>query len=181
MVGYYGLPFLMSLDLQQQRRLSALSTGVVFLPMMLIGLALTPFSARLAERVGARLLIVTGLAAMAAGLALIATVPAAPLGVLALLMVLIGLAGPLAIPPVTAVLLNSIPARQAGTASGVFSTSRQVGGALAVAVFGALLTGSGGFLPGLRTSLMIAAVVAVAAAAISGRLITTGLPQEQTR
>ena len=50
MVGYYGLPFVISLFLQQHRGLTALQTGVVFLPMMLIGLVLTPFSARLGER-----------------------------------------------------------------------------------------------------------------------------------
>jgi MFS transporter, DHA2 family, methylenomycin A resistance protein len=46
MVGYYGLPFVMSLYLQQLRGMSSLSTSVAFLPMMLIGAALTPFSAR---------------------------------------------------------------------------------------------------------------------------------------
>ena len=70
----------------------------------------------------------------------------------------------------TAVLLNSVPAHRAGTASGVFSTSRQIGGALAVAVFGALLAGRAGFLHGVRASLLIAAVVAMAAAAASMRL-----------
>jgi DHA2 family methylenomycin A resistance protein-like MFS transporter len=82
-------------------------------------------------------------------------------------MVLVGLAGPLVIPPITAVLLNSVPDHQAGTASGVFNTSRQVGGALAIAVFGALLSGTGGLMPGLRISLLIAAGVAVAAGAAS--------------
>ena len=48
-VGYYGLPFLMSLYLQQVRGLSALAAGAAFVPMMLIGAALTPFSARLAR------------------------------------------------------------------------------------------------------------------------------------
>jgi sugar phosphate permease len=52
-------------------------------------------------------------------------------------------------------------------ASGVFNTSRQVGGALAVAVFGALLANRASFLPGVRASLLIAAVVALAAAAVS--------------
>ena len=71
-VGYYGLPFVMSLYLQQLRGLSALGTGVVFLPMMLIGAALTPFSARIAERSGARVLITAGLVLMATGLAVLA-------------------------------------------------------------------------------------------------------------
>ena len=53
-VGYYGLPFVMSLYLQQLRGLSPFQTGCVFLPMMVTGVVLTPFSARAAERLGAR-------------------------------------------------------------------------------------------------------------------------------
>jgi len=49
-------------------------------------------------------------------------------------------------------------------ASSVFNTSRQLGGALAVAVFGALLAAHGQLLDGVRESLVIAAVVALAAA-----------------
>jgi EmrB/QacA subfamily drug resistance transporter len=55
MTGYYGLPFVMSLYLQELRGLSALRTGLVFLPMMLAGGALTPFIARLGERFGSRI------------------------------------------------------------------------------------------------------------------------------
>ena len=89
-------------------------------------------------------------------------------------MVLVGLAGPLVMPPVTAVLLNSVPAHRAGTASGVFNTSRQIGGALAVAVFGALLANQATFLQGLRTSLLLAAGVALATA-VASRLLTPPL------
>jgi EmrB/QacA subfamily drug resistance transporter len=174
-VGYYGLPFVMSLYLQQLRGLSSLATGLAFLPMMLVGAALTPFSARLAERLDARLLIGGGLGLMTTGLMLLAVVGSStPIWVLAGLMVLVGLAGPLVSPPVTAVLLNSVPGHRAGTASGVFNTSRQVGGALAVAVFGALLAHPGTFLQGLRTSLLLAAGVALAAAAASWLLHAPG-------
>lgn len=85
-------------------------------------------------------------------------------------MMLVGLGGPLVMPPVTAVLLNSVPGHLAGTASGVFNTSRQVGGALAVAVFGTLLARQGMFTHGLRVSLLIAAAVALAAAGAAGAL-----------
>jgi DHA2 family methylenomycin A resistance protein-like MFS transporter len=167
-VGYYGLPFVMSLYLQQFGGLSSFTTGCVFLPMMITGAVLTPSSARMAERFGARTVITTGLVLLAAGVLVIAAAPAsAPVWALALLMILVGLAGPLTIPPITAVLLNSVPDHQAGAASGVFSTSRQVGGALAVAVFGALLAGEGGLVHGLRLSLVLAAVVALAAAVSS--------------
>ncbi|MGH3160778.1 MAG: MFS transporter [Streptosporangiaceae bacterium] len=167
-VGYYGLPFVMSLYLQGLRGLSPLVTGAAFLPMMLTGAALTPCSPRLAGWLGPRCLIAGGLLLMTTGLAVIAVLPAsAPVWTLAGLMVLTGLAGPLVMPPVTAVLLDSIPAHRAGVASGVFNTSRQVGGALAVAVFGALLANRAMFLPGLRVSLLLAGSVTLAAAAAS--------------
>ena len=177
-VGYYGLPFVMSLYLQQLYGLSAFQTGLVFVPMMLIGGVLTPFSARIAERFGARRVVATGLVMMAAGLELLAIVTstAAPLTVAAL-MLPVGLAGPLIMPPITSVLLNSVPDTLAGTASGVFNTSRQLGGALAIAVFGALVAQPTGFIHGLRLSLTIAAIIAIAAAAAS-RLLTTPITHQ---
>lgn len=171
MVGYFGLPFVMSLYFQQERGLTASATGVAFLPMMLVGLTLTPFTSRLVRRFSARKLITTGLISMACGLALIALLPAStPVWILSLSMLLVGLAGPLIAPPVTAVLLNSVPSALTGTASGVFNTSRQVGGALAVAVFGALLAQSPSFMIGLRVSLLSGAGIALITAAISLRL-----------
>jgi MFS family permease len=160
MVGYYGLPFVISLFLQQHRGLTALQTGVVFLPMMLTGLMLTPFSARLSERLGRKTLIVAGLLLMTAGLTATGLLPAsAPLGLLAASMVLVGLGGPTVSPPATAVLLDAVSPGQAGVASGAFNTSRQVGGALAVAVFGGLLANPDTFVRGVHTSLLIAAGV----------------------
>jgi MFS transporter, DHA2 family, methylenomycin A resistance protein len=179
-VAYYGLPFVESLFLQQFRGLSSLATGVAFLPMMLIGAALTPCSARIAERVGARTLVTSGLVAMTAGLVALALVPAAtPVWVLAVLMVPVGLGGPLVMPPLTGVLLGAVPEHRAGVASGVFNTSRQIGGALAVAVFGALLAGPGGFLTGVRASLLLAAAVALAAAAAALLLRATRTTAEE--
>jgi EmrB/QacA subfamily drug resistance transporter len=160
MVGYYGLPFVISLSLQQHRGLDALQTGVVFLPMMLIGLVLTPFSARLSQRLGRKRLIVAGLLLMTVGLAVIGLQPTSmPLWLLAWLMVLVGLGGPTVSPPATAVLLDAVPHDQAGVASGVFNTSRQLGGALAIAVFGGLLSDPATFVRSVRTSLLIAAGV----------------------
>jgi len=169
MVGYYGLPFIISLYFQQVRGLSALMTGVLFLPMFLTGFILTPFSARLAERIGPRPMISVGLLSMAIGLAAMgaAVSTSASVGLLSGLMVLVGLGGPLVMPMTTALLLGQVPPAQAGTASGVFNTSRQVGGALAVAVFGALLAHRATFIPGERLALFIAAAVALSAAVAS--------------
>ncbi|MEZ0493495.1 MFS transporter [Kineococcus sp. TBRC 1896] len=180
MVAYYGLPFVFSLYFQQQRGLSPLAAGALFLPMMLIGLVLTPVSARIVERTGHRLPITAGLLVMALGAVALALLPASvPLAVPSALLVLIGLGGPLVMPPTTAVLLNNVAGHSAGTASGVFNTSRQVGGALAIAVYGGLLAGSGGFMAGLRDSLLIAAAVVALAAVAALRLRTTAAARPQ--
>ncbi|MEU6251341.1 MFS transporter [Streptomyces sp. NPDC047043] len=165
MVGFYGLVFVFSIYLQQQRGLSALATGAAFVPMTVLSGFINPLSARAAERFGARVPIAFGLFLMTAGLIALAAVPAAtPTWALALLMLPVGMGGPLAMPPTTALLVNSVPAGQTGTASGVFNTSRQIGGALAVAVFGALIADQVHVLTGVRTSLLLAAAVVAAAA-----------------
>lgn len=174
MVGYYGLPFVVSLLLQQHRGLSALHTGTVFLPMMWIGLVLTPISARLAERLGRKRLIVVGLALMAIGLGAVAALPdSAPLWAFAVLMVLGGLGGPTVSPAATALLLDAVPHDQAGLASGVFNTSRQVGGALAVAVFGGLMAQPASLTHGAHASLWIAAAVLAGTTVLALFLPTT--------
>lgn len=171
MFGYFGLPFVMSLYLQQIRGLPPFATGEIFVPMMLIGLVLTPLSARLSERFGARRLIFTGLISMSSGLIFIAMLPeSAPIWQLSTLMILVGLSGPLASPPTTAILLNSVPADQSGTASGIYNASRQTGAALAVALFGALLGQSSHFMNGLMLSLFIATGVSLLTAVISLKL-----------
>ena len=171
MVAYYGVPFVMSLYLQLERGLTPLGTGLAFVPMTVVGLLLLPLIPRATARVGVRVVVVAGLLLMATGLVALAyagTVAGAevPVGVLAALMVLVGLGAPTISPPITAALLGAVPPVRAGTASGVLNTSRQLGGALAVAVFGALLAGSAGFASGMRLSLLLGAAVVVGAAAV---------------
>ncbi|MEV8562367.1 MFS transporter [Streptomyces sp. NPDC051917] len=160
MVGFYGTPFVLSLYFQQLRGLSPMATGMAFLPMMAFSALLTPASSRLVRRIGRRASIIGGLLSMAAGTMILAVLPpTAPLWAVAALMVPVGLGGPLVMPPLTAHLLDNVPAHRAGVAGGILNTARQIGGALAVAVFGALLAGHAGFLHGLRTSLFVTVAV----------------------
>ncbi|MCX5323455.1 MFS transporter [Streptomyces sp. NBC_00120] len=139
--------------------------------MMLLSALLTPFSARIAERTGPRVPVIAGLVLIAAGSIALALVPASmPVWASALLLIPVGMAGPLVMPPTTALLLEHVPAEQTGTASGVFNTSRQIGGALAVAVFGALICAPAGFQHGLRVSLAMAAAIALLAALTTPRM-----------
>jgi EmrB/QacA subfamily drug resistance transporter len=164
--GFQGMVFVYSLYLQQERGMSAFASGLTFVPMtVLSGFTGVP-AARLAERFGPRVPIIGGMFFMGVGLLALAAAPATtPMWALALLMLPVGLSGPMAIPVTTAVLLDNVPPHRSGIASGVFNTSRQVGAALAVAVFGGLLASHRDLLPGLRESLAIAAGVALVATA----------------
>ena len=73
-------------------------------------------------------------------------------------------------PAVTGVVLDSVPADRAGTASAVFNTFRQVGGAVGIAVFGSFLADSATFVTGMQTSFAIAAALVLVTALVSKRI-----------
>ncbi|MFJ9558838.1 MFS transporter [Streptomyces fuscichromogenes] len=167
-VGFYGVIFLFSLYLQQSRGLSALAAGLTFVPMTVLTAFISRASAWLALKCGPRVPVVTGLLVMSTGLAVLSLSPVSvPVWALVALIVPVGAGGSLALPSVTAVLLDRVPAERAGTASGVLNASRQLGGGLAVAAFGALVAHAGSFHEGLRTSLLTAAFLILPATAAS--------------
>jgi len=158
MVGKFGNVFVVSLYLQQQLGMSPLAAGLVFVPSAVFAIAGNLTSGLVANRFGQRLPVVAGQLAMVVGLVgLVAAAQAGSPWLVALALVPIGAGGSMAMPVVTAVVLEGVPAERAGTASAVFNTFRQVGGAVAIAVFGGLLAAPGSFDAGLRTSLLVAA------------------------
>jgi len=148
--------------------LTPLATGLAFVPMTALTAFLNPLAARAAERFGPRVPIAAGQFLMAVALiGLGVAASGAPIWLLALMMVPVGVGGSLTVPTVTALLVNSVSADRAGTASGVFNTCRQLGGALAVAIFGALVAHRETFLHGMRVNLVIAALLLLATASAS--------------
>lgn len=165
MVGNFGSVFTVSLFLQQHLGLPPLLAGLVFLPSSAFSITGNILSGRLANRFGPRVPAVLGLTSMATGLtALLLTAPLGSPPLVAALLILNGLGGSTAMPPITSVVLASVPAERAGTASAVFNTFRQVGGAVAIAVFGSLLASPAGFISGMQVSFTIAASALVLAA-----------------
>ncbi|WP_419998649.1 MFS transporter [Streptomyces boninensis] len=173
--AFYGGVFTFSLYFQQERGLSALHTGLMFIPMTALIAVVNLTSARLAGRFGPRVPMVAGQLLATAGLAAVATVGAhTGVWVVAALMVPVGLGGALTVPALTAMLLDTVPADRAGTAAAVLNTARQTGGAMAVAVFGALLAGQGTFMAGMRWSMLLAAAGLVLTAAATLTLARNG-------
>ena len=68
------------------------------------------------------------------------------------LLVPMGVGGGLAVPPLTAALLEALPPERAGLASGVFNAARQFGGGLGVALFGGLVATH--FVDGMHVALL---------------------------
>lgn len=169
--GWFGTVFFISLFLQQHLGLTPLRAGLVFLPSAICSMAGNVLSGAIRNRFGPRVPVVAGRLSMVIGLvALLATASFGSPLLTALLLVLIGPGGSVAMPAITGVVLDSVPPERAGTASAVFNTFRQVGGAVAIAVFGAILANAATFVTGMQTSFVIAASLVLTTALLSLRI-----------
>ena len=175
MAGNFGSVFFVSLFLQQHLGLTPLTAGLVFLPSAVFSVLGNVMSGRLRNHFGPRAPAVAGQLSMVVGFA--AMVLTAPLGspwLTALLLILIGPGGSVAMPVITSVVLDSVPPDRAGTASAVFNTFRQVGGAVAIAVFGAILATSTNFVAAMQISFILAGALLLVTALISLRIRSSG-------
>jgi MFS transporter, DHA2 family, methylenomycin A resistance protein len=156
--------------------LSALATGVDFLPMMAAVFVVNLFAARAAERFGALLMIAAGAGIAAVGcVALLGIERGTGYGELCAQLVAMGAGLGLVVPPLTPALLGSVEKSRSGVAAGVLNSTRQTGSVLGVAVFGSLLGRGHAFITGAHVCLVIAAFLFIGAAvvALRGARITT--------
>ena len=141
--GLYGSIFCLAIDLHRAHGLDSLDTGLALLPMTIVTGAMAFLSGRLVARIGEWNAIVVGLTAGAAGALLISVAATSGVTTLIVAGLPVGVTA-LAMPAMTAVAMSHAPRHRIGLASGVFNASRQTGGALGVAVLGALLMGGSG-------------------------------------
>ena len=157
-----------SLLLQEQDHYSALRAGLAFLPMTAAVLVANLTTGRLAGLIGTRPVILTGLAAMAAGCAgLLFAGPGTPFAQIVGQQVLLGGGIGLLVPPMTSTLMGSVDRSRSGVASGALNAMRQAGSVLGVAVFGSLIAAKGNFTTGFHVGLVIALTVIGAGAAFT--------------
>ena len=168
--AFYGLLFAMSLMLQQGRGLSALVSGLLFLPLTgLIALG-SICSARLAQRVGRSAVLGGGQTVLAITFLLVAWAStASALWPLMLALVPAGFSSGLLVPTMTSRSIAAVQPALHGAASAAFNTSRQVGAAIGIATFGPLLGATHNLRDGFITC------VTVAAAATAFALLLTAL------
>jgi EmrB/QacA subfamily drug resistance transporter len=136
----FGFIFLITQYLQFVRGYSPLSTGVHLLPVALSVGAGSVAGTQLAVRAGTKLVVTSGLVAMAVfyGWTAATTSTTLSYGVIAAQMVLCGLGLGLTSSPATESIMGAISRAQAGVGSAVNDSVRLVGGTLGVAVIGSV-------------------------------------------
>jgi MFS family permease len=172
----------MSLYMQNVLGYSAVKTGAVFLPMTVLIILVAPMAGRFSDRIGSRWLMTGGMSLLAVALVVFSRLdldssfwdilPGLIVGGLGLATVMT---------PMTAAALGSVPVAKAGVGSGVLNTFRQVGGALGIAVMGAIVAAhvdleSGrpdpqSFIDGFQAALLVSAGFAVLGAVVSATTV----------
>ncbi len=174
---FYGLLFALSLMLQQGRGLSALTTGLAFLPLTgLISLG-NICAAPLAQRIGRRAVLGIGQAVLAATLLAGAWAgTSSALWPLMLGLLPIGFSAGLVVPTMTSQSIAAVEPTLHGAASAAFNTSRQVGSAVGIATIGPLLGTAGGLQSGFVVCVVVGAVATAVALLLTALVRPTPVP-----
>ncbi len=127
--------FLMTLYLQEVLRYSAIKTGVAFIAITVTIVVVSNLGQALTTRLGARPVLSVGLLLTAAGGALYAQMPADGHYFRNVFpgMVISGIGLALSFVPVTIASMTGVQPADAGVASGLVNTSRQIGGSIGLA------------------------------------------------
>ena len=127
--------YVSSLYLQQVLALSPLATGLTFVPMALTIMLTARQTGGLVSRFGARPVLVAGLTLMTGGMLLFARIGSSgsAVGYIVLPGVLVALGIGLSVVTSTIAAIQGSRPEQAGLASGLVNTSRQIGGAIGIA------------------------------------------------
>ena len=137
----FGLFFLYTLYVQFVRGYSPLLAGVSTLPLALTLVAVAPRSAALAEKVGTGPVMASGFLFVAAGFGVLAFIePGSSYLVILVSLVLLGAGMSLTAAPATGSIMSAVPQAKAGVGSAVNDTTREVGGALGIAVLGSIVS-----------------------------------------
>ena len=137
----FGSVFIYTQYLQFVLGYSPLQSGVRLLAIALPMMIVAPLSPRFVHRFGTKLVVAAGMALTTLGLLLMSFVSAdTSYPQLAWRMVVMACGLALTMAPATESIMGSLPLAKAGVGSAVNDTTRQVGGALGVAVLGSVFT-----------------------------------------
>lgn len=169
-LGISGIVFFTPLAYQESL---GLGPAAAALPLVVVAagvIVTTPFVPMVTRALGPRGTVTLGLLVLAAGLLQLAVVHDETTMAPRLLGLVLAGVGSAATAPLTTYALDQLGTGDAGTASGVLTTTRELSSALGVALIGAVLTsvaGSAGMAAGYPAALVVAAVLQLAGAALA--------------
>jgi EmrB/QacA subfamily drug resistance transporter len=180
----FAMWYFVSLYLQQVLGYTPIEAGLAFLPMTFAIIVGSTLAGRLVSRVGPGRVLTLGMGLAAAGMLLYARLPThgSYVGDVLAPSLLVALGIGLSFVPVTIAAVAGVAPQQAGLASGLINTSRQVGGSLGLAVLATVATsrtnalGTGpdavvaGFHRAFEVGAGFAALASLAAAALLWRV-----------
>ena len=173
-----GTLFFMAQFFQVVQGRSPLGAGLGMLPWTATLFVVAPIAGSRVARVGARAMVVVGLALQGIGVAWVALLagPHTAYALWVLPLVMTGAGVSMAMPAVQSAVLVEVEPGDIGKASGLFQTLRQLGGVLGVAVAATVFARAGGygsaqqFSDGFAQALMACALLSLAGAAVAFRL-----------
>jgi hypothetical protein len=140
--GLMGIFFAISQLFQSVQGYSALATGYrLFLPVSITLMITSSLSAKVAQRLGTKWTVGLGFLIASGGMLFLSQVTKADMSYLTLLSGNLLIAGGLgvAMSPATNSIMGSVPPQKAGVGSAMNDTTREIGGALGVAVLGTIM------------------------------------------
>ena len=139
--GMLSLFLPLTIYLQSVRGFSALTAGLTFAPMSLTSMVVAPFAGRLADKIGGKYILLTGISLFTIGFGLVTYVAGPDSTWLTFLVpaIIAGAGMGMTFAPMTTVAMRNISPQMSGAASGILNTTRQLGAAIGSAVVGALL------------------------------------------
>ena len=185
MTALFGFIFYISIYLQEVRGYSPIQTGSMFLFSTVALMITAPLGGKMADKVGSRLPIAIGSALFGVTLIILSRVISIDVAVWKLFpwIAIGGLGYGLVMAPVTTVVVGAVPPERSGVASGLMQSARQLGGALGVAIAGAIVAGytAGAavrtpqygldFTSGLKTAMLFAGLSALGVTVVSLTLV----------
>lgn len=171
--GMYGVLFLLPLAWQETGRFSVLGAGIALMPMALVFVVVSPFSGRLAERYGTRIVSAGGVAVIGAGLILIGAEAHQPSIVMQEAgLALTGIGMGLATGPLMGSAVGAVTAARSGTASALINVARMAGAAFGVAALGAIFDMAQGGDSGLSVAMLMGGAMQLGCAAYAWRALS---------
>ncbi|MBI5087541.1 MAG: MFS transporter, partial [Actinobacteria bacterium] len=140
-LAMFSMFFVLTQYLQYVRGASPLGAGVRTLPFALTMIVVSPRSADLAHRFGVRRVVAVGMSTVVVGL-LMFSFAGIHTGYwyIALVLVIMALGVGMTMPSLSTGIVQSVPMHKAGVGSAVNDTTREVGGAVGIALVGSIVT-----------------------------------------